>query len=215
MDEIINLAKEIGQFIAFIIVSLFFCKQYLNQYFKKTNVGKMLPKQNKLDLEILNKLEYVKEILNADRIHVYEFHNGEHYSDYRSAYKFSCTYEVFKAGNQPVQQKCINLPTNCMPQFIHRITEDGKFICRDLEELKEDAFQILNEVVKKAFEMAIDSKNINDLINDDNLAEIEFNLKDGRSFSYSSAFKFFIRSVPDENKRLDYIDRINEKLINL
>ena len=36
----------------------------------------MLPKQNKLDLEILNKLEYVKEILNADRIHVYEFHNG-------------------------------------------------------------------------------------------------------------------------------------------
>ena len=81
-----------------------------------------------------------------------------------------------------------------------------------LEELKEDAFQILNEVVKKAFEMAIDSKNINDLINDDNLAEIEFNLKDGRSFSYSSAFKFFIRSVPDENKRLDYIDRINENL---
>ena len=136
MNEIINLAKEIGQFIAFIIVSLFFCKQYLNQYFKKTNVGKMLPRQNKLDLEILNKLEYVKEILNADRIHVYEFHNGEHYSDYRSAYKFSCTYEVFKAGNQPVQQRCINLPTNCMPQFIHRITEDGKFICKDLEELK-------------------------------------------------------------------------------
>ena len=128
MNEIINLAKEIGQFIAFIIVSLFFCKQYLNKYFKKTNIGKMLPRQNKLDLEILNKLEYVKEILNADRIHVYEFHNGEHYSDYRSAYKFSCTYEVFKAGNQPVQQRCINLPTNCMPQFIHRITEDDKFI---------------------------------------------------------------------------------------
>lgn len=136
MDEIINSAKEIGQFIALVIISLFVCKQYLNQYFKKTNVGKMLPRQNKLDLEILNKLEYVKEILNADRIHVYEFHNGEHYSDYRSAYKFSCTYEVFKAGNQPVQQRCINLPTNCMPQFIHRITDDGKFICKDLEELK-------------------------------------------------------------------------------
>ena len=83
MDEIINSAKGIGQFMAVVIVSLFFCKQYLNQYFKKTNVGKMLPRQNKLDLEILNKLEYVKEILNADRIHVYEFHNGEHYSDYR------------------------------------------------------------------------------------------------------------------------------------
>ena len=81
-----------------------------------------------------------------------------------------------------------------------------------LEELKEDAFQILNEVVKKAFEMAIDSKNINDLINDDNLAEIKFYLKDGRLFSYSTAFKFFIRSVPDEDERLSYIDRINKNL---
>ena len=109
MNEIIETAKEIGQFIALVIVSLFFCKQYLNKYFKKTNVGKMLPRQNKLDLEILNKLEYVKEILNADRIHVYEFHNGEHYSDYRSAYKFSCTYEVFKAGNQPVQHSLVRM----------------------------------------------------------------------------------------------------------
>jgi len=137
MDEIINSAKEIGLFSAEIIIALFFCKQYLNQYFKKSNVGKMLPRQNKLDLEILNKLEYVKEILNADRIHVYEFHNGDHYSDNRPAYKFSCTYEVYKAGNKPIQQQCKGIATNCMPQFIDRITEEGKFVCKDIEELKE------------------------------------------------------------------------------
>ena len=84
MDEIINSAKEIGLFSAEIIIALFFCKQYLNQYFKKSNVSKLLPHQNKLDIEILNKLEEYKEKLNADRIHVYEFHNG----DRKSA--FSC-----------------------------------------------------------------------------------------------------------------------------
>lgn len=137
MNEIINSAKEIGLFIAEIIIALFFCKQYLNQYFKKSNVSKLLPHQNKLDIEILNKLEEYKEKLNADRIHVYEFHNGEHYSDNRPAYKFSCTYEVFKAGNKPIQQQCKGIATNCMPLFVNEIMQNGKFVCTDLEKIKE------------------------------------------------------------------------------
>ena len=189
MDEIINSAKEIGQFIALVIVSLFFCKQYLNKYFKKTNVGKMLPRQNKLDLEILNKLEYVKEILNADRIHVYEFHNGEHYSDYRSAYKFSCTYEVFKAGNQPVQQSCINLPTNCMPQFVHKITEAGKFICKDLEDLK-DSMSSTNKNKKS--------------IKIDSFYDIAIHNKDGNTIGFIAIHWF-----DKKNMKVD-IDVINQ-----
>lgn len=142
--EQLEIAKNIGIFIAELIVGLFFCKQYLNKYFKKTNVAKMLPRQNKLDMEMLNKLEYVKEILNADRIHIYEFHNGEHYSSNRPAYKFSCTYEVFKAGNKPVQQECINLPTNCMPSFVNKIMRDGKFVCEDLESIKDNMASTYN-----------------------------------------------------------------------
>lgn len=142
--EQLEIAKNIGIFIAELIVGLFFCKQYLDKYFKKTNVAKMLPRQNKLDMEMLNKLEYVKEILNADRIHIYEFHNGEHYSSNRPAYKFSCTYEVFKAGNKPVQQECINLPTNCMPSFVNKIMKDGKFVCEDLESIKDNMASTYN-----------------------------------------------------------------------
>lgn len=142
--EQLEIAKNIGIFIAELIVGLFFCKQYLDKYFKKTNVAKMLPRQNKLDMEMLNKLEYVKEILNADRIHIYEFHNGEHYSSNRPAYKFSCTYEVFKAGNKPVQQECINLPTNCMPSFVNKIMRDGKFMCEDLESIKDNMASTYN-----------------------------------------------------------------------
>ena len=36
MNEVLDSAKQIGIFIAEIIVALFFCKQYLNKYFKKT-----------------------------------------------------------------------------------------------------------------------------------------------------------------------------------
>ena len=135
--EQLELAKEIGMTIAQIIIAFFFCKQYLSKYLKKTNVAEKLPKQNKLDMEIIDKMEYAKEILNADRIHVYEFHNGENWSNHRPAYKFSCTYEVFKAGNNPIQNKCVGLLTNCMPLFVDKIIKENKFICEDLEDLKD------------------------------------------------------------------------------
>lgn len=136
MEEIINNAEKIGIVLAEIVVTIFFCWSYIKQKFKKINVAKMLPKQNNLDLEIITKMEEFKEQLNADRIHVYEFHNGEHYSDNRPAYKFSCTYEVFKSGNKPIQQECKGIATNCMPLFINEIINNGKFICDDLEDLK-------------------------------------------------------------------------------
>lgn len=137
MNEILDTAQKIGEFLAVIMISLFFCKQYLEKYFKKKDISKLIPKQNKIDLNIVQKMEYTKEILNADRIHVYEFHNGDDYSDHRPAFKFSCTYEVFKAGNQPVQQLCTKLPTNCMPLFVNEIMEKNLFVCKNIEEIKD------------------------------------------------------------------------------
>ena len=135
--ELLETAKNFGIFLAELIIALFFCKQYLQKYFKKTDVAKALPKQNKLDVGIVEQMESVKEILNADRVHIYEFHNGEHGSSNRPLYRFSCTYEVCKAGNKPVQQQCINLPTNCMPKFIQEIMDNGKFVCTDIEKIKD------------------------------------------------------------------------------
>ena len=43
-----------------------------------------------------------------------------------------CTYEAIKAGKVPVRPKCSGLPISVMPKFIHRITNEGKFICDDI-----------------------------------------------------------------------------------
>lgn len=160
--EQLELAKEIGMTIAQIIIAFFFCKQYLTKYLKKTNVAEKLPKQNTLDMEIIDKMEYVKEILNADRIHVYEFHNGDNWSDHRPAYKFSCTYEVFKAGNKPIQNECIGLLTNCMPLFVDKIIKENKFVCEDLEDLKDimpSTYNFKKSInVKSFYDVAIKNK---------------------------------------------------------
>ena len=159
MEAIIEVAKTFGVTMAEIILTVVFCIQYIRKNYSSPNVGKMVPKQNKIDLEITNQMEYVKELVNADRIHLYEFHNGEHYSDYRSAYKFSCSYEVARAGKRAVRKDCIQLPISVMPRFINKITTEGKFYCDDIEKIKDSmasTYEFKNNLgIKSFYDVAI------------------------------------------------------------
>lgn len=159
MESIIELAKTFGITMAEIILTLVFCIQYIRKNYSSPNVGKMVPKQNKIDLEITNQMDYVKELVNADRIHLYEFHNGEHYSDYRSAYKFSCSYEVARAGKRAVRKDCVQLPISVMPRFINKITTEGKFYCDDIEKIKDSmasTYEFKNNLgIKSFYDVAI------------------------------------------------------------
>ena len=159
MESIIELAKTFGVTMAEIILTVVFCIQYIRKNYSSPNVGKMVPKQNKIDLEITNQMDYVKELVNADRIHLYEFHNGEHYSDYRSAYKFSCSYEVARAGKRAVRKDCVQLPISVMPRFINKITTEGKFYCDDIEKIKDtmaSTYEFKNNLgIKSFYDVAI------------------------------------------------------------
>ena len=137
VEKLIETAEMLGTFFAELIIALFFCKRYLEKYFKRTDVAKMLPKQNKIDIEITERLEYTKELLNASRILIYEFHNGEHYSNYRSAYRFSCTYEAVKAGCQAIRYNSMCIPIACMPKLIESITNKERVIVKDLNDIKD------------------------------------------------------------------------------
>ena len=138
MEEAFEIAKTLGVAIGEVILTIYICMQYLKKKLKRPDVSKKIPGQNKIDLEIMTQMDYTKELLNADRIHIYEFHNGDHYSDYRSAYKFSCSYEAIKAGKVPVRTKCTNLPISVMPKFINKITTEGMFACDDISKIKDD-----------------------------------------------------------------------------
>ena len=159
MEAIIEVAKTFGVTMAEIILTVVFCVQYIRKNYSSPNVGKMVPKQNKIDLEITNQMDYVKDLVNADRIHLYEFHNGEHYSDYRSAYKFSCSYEVARAGKRAVRKDCVQLPISVMPRFINKITTEGKFYCDDIEKIKDSmasTYEFKNNLgIKSFYDVAI------------------------------------------------------------
>lgn len=137
MEQFLEIAKDVGVALGEVIIAAIFCIQYVKKNIRKPDISKMIPKQNEIDLDIIGKMDYTKELLNADRIHLYEFHNGAHYADYRSALKFSCSYEVTKAGTASVMHKCTSIPISVMPKFINKITTEGCFYCSNIEEIKD------------------------------------------------------------------------------
>ena len=140
MEHIVETAQSIGIVVAEIFLAIYFCKQYLDKYHKEhpRSISDDVVKQNPIDLEIIEKMDYYKELLKADRILLFEFHNGQHYSNYRSALKMSASDEVYRAGLDSARERCANLPIAIMPRFIASITRDGFTWCKDIEEIRYD-----------------------------------------------------------------------------
>lgn len=137
--EVEVIATAIGTFLAGAFICYKVCRAQIEEFLKnwQGSVSTKVPKQSKQDLIILNRMEEVKELLNADRIHVYEFHNGEHYANGRSALKVSCTYEVCRAGVNSIQRECMSVPISVMPKYIASILDSNILDIRNVEDIKD------------------------------------------------------------------------------
>lgn len=138
MEEILETAKYIGILFAEILLGIYFCKQYIDKAQKKLPIGKMVVEQNNINLDIYKTMNYYKELLKADRVLLFEFHNGQHYSNYRSALRMSASYEVYRAGLHSILDQCTNLPITIMPKLIQKITNEDYAYCSDIENIKGD-----------------------------------------------------------------------------
>ena len=97
---------------------------------------KKIKKQCSIDIEITTRMEQIKELLNADRVQIYDFHNGGHYANGRSALKTSCTYEVCRTGCKSYQMLLQSIPLTCIPQFIRSLLDKSELKVNDLESIK-------------------------------------------------------------------------------
>ena len=118
--------------IAGLIVALNKAKKTIEE-----TIPQKIKKQCNIDYLIINKMEEVKELLNADRVQVYDFHNGGHFANGRSALKVSCSYEVCRAGIKSYQMYLQSIPLNCIPQFIKKLLNENRMKINNLEEIKD------------------------------------------------------------------------------
>lgn len=165
MEAITETAKTIATVVVEILLAIYFCRQYIDKISAKIPMGPAVKQQNELDLDIINKMNYYKELLNADRVLLFEFHNGQHYSNYRSALKMSASYEVYRAGLESSREKCSNLPIAIMPKFVNDITKKGYSMCKDIEDIKDDmgnSYEFKKSIgIKSFYDIAIRDKDNN------------------------------------------------------
>lgn len=107
----------------------------------KKEIEETLPqkiqKQCDIDMNIINRLENIKEMLKADRVQIYDFHNGIHYANGRSALKTSCSFEVVRSGIKGHQKELQSVPLSCIPIFIKTLLNSGELRINNLDEIKD------------------------------------------------------------------------------
>lgn len=103
---------------------------------EKSNVPKNIIKQSNLDCTIIQEAEKLKEYIHADRIQVYEFHNGTHYANGRSALKTTCTYEICRYGVRSCLNILSGVPLSVIPNFLKELLDNGELLVKDLEDIK-------------------------------------------------------------------------------
>lgn len=121
-----------------------------------------IKKQTSIDILITDKMEEIKDILNADRVQLYDFHNGGHYANGRSALKTTCTYEVCRSGIKPAQPQLQAIPLSCIAKFINELLNNGEMEIRNLEEIKNimpATYQLKKSMqVKSFFDIVLNNK---------------------------------------------------------
>lgn len=74
MDNITTIIISLSALItalATLIVNIIKAKSQIQD-----TLPKKIKKQTDVDIEVIGRLEYMKEFLNADRVQIYDFHNG-------------------------------------------------------------------------------------------------------------------------------------------
>ena len=121
-----------------------------------------IKKQTTIDILITDKMEEIKDILNADRVQIYDFHNGGHYANGRSALKTTCTYEICRTGIKPSQPQLQSIPLSCIAKFINELLNHRELEIKDLEEIKNTmpaTYQLKKGMqVKSFFDIVLNNK---------------------------------------------------------
>ena len=135
MDNIMNLITGltviVGAFVALIIKIIKGKKEI------EDNLPKKIKKQSNIDVGIIQNMENLKEFINADRVQLYDFHNGGHYANGRSALKTTCTYEVVRTGIKPTQRLLRDIPLSCISKFTAKLLDDEFVEICNIEDIKD------------------------------------------------------------------------------
>lgn len=91
------------------------------------------------DTELMSKIEDLLALSDADRVCIYQFHNGGEYYTGRSMQKLSMTYETVKAGISHLQINRQNIPVSACNATLAPMITDRRSLINDVEKEMKDS----------------------------------------------------------------------------
>lgn len=129
---------------------------------KKNLIPYRVKTQSSINMNIINLMEDGKERFRADRIQVYDYHNGGHFANGRSALKVSCSFEVVRSGVKACQQELQGIPLTFIAKFNDTLLRNGTLFVDDLEQIKDSmpfTYQIKHtQGIKSFYDMILTNK---------------------------------------------------------
>ena len=164
MENVINFLNDFSLLIVAVSATIVaIIKSYKNTKNEIDTLPKKIKQQISIDDSIISKMEDLKEMLNADRVQIYDFHNRDHYANGRSALKTSCTYEVIRTGISHKQSYLQSIPLSCLSRFISKLMNDGFLEVKNLEEIKDEmpsTYQLKKDMqINSFYDVILNNKN--------------------------------------------------------
>ena len=110
-------------------------KEYLQYQKNKKNTS--VTKYTQQNTNVEKAIRYALDQLDADRVYVYEFHNGESFYSGAHQQKFSCTYESLKAGVSSEALSLQDLRVSTFNKFVSGVVNDKGFHTADVSKVQD------------------------------------------------------------------------------
>lgn len=113
---------------------------YISLLFKN-EISELIPKADPIAEQVLVsekvnvELAKILDYSSADRVYIFQFHNGVEFYDGKHAQRFTCTYEIVKDGISQEADNLVNLQVSVFSWFISQ-TIDGKMLYTDTQKIE-------------------------------------------------------------------------------
>jgi hypothetical protein len=133
MDD--KIIKEVGEALALLVIGGFTVYKQIKEWVKKRGSAKVIVSQIAKNYKIHEKLVELRVDMDASRVDVTQFHNGDFYTNNNSILKMSMSYEVLDDSTSSVMQLCQNILVSKFPEMFKELATNEIYFVKNVDNL--------------------------------------------------------------------------------
>jgi hypothetical protein len=127
--------KEFAEIIALTIIGVFTVYKHVKDWFIKKKNQNGIKKHIENNYKIHEKLVELRVELDANRVDVTQFHNGDYYTNNNSILKMSVSHEVLDGSTSSAMQQSQNILVSRFPEMFKQLATNDVYFVPNVDKL--------------------------------------------------------------------------------